>query len=179
MCICRSIGQWVKTWYSMLIRKKKHSDPEPARSLWGKSKRKELTCQCKKMVWRESYLASCHLHRVSEDNLFVPSQIFLSGASGWCQIPYINQHSWHQERSIMRFQNTPKWLSTFGWLFLLYLYRNTAESTSYHPAFLAWLFISSATTIQTSWLNGSQCLSEAITNKKFQSVTRTFSGTLK
>lgn len=97
------------------------------------------------------------------------------------QIPYIHQHSRHQEPNIMRFQNKLKRLSTFGWLFTTdsASLKNTANSTSYHPAFLAWLFISSETMIQTSWLCLFVSLKHAIvqgkiTNKKFQPITGIF-----
>lgn len=35
MCICRSIGQWVKTWYSMLCRKKKNTVTLSQREAFG------------------------------------------------------------------------------------------------------------------------------------------------
>lgn len=141
----------------------------------------ELTCQCRKKVWRALVcLARCHLHRVPKDNLFVKSKIFLCRASGWCQWLLSDPlHSSAQpapvESRIFKTHSNP---STFGGVFTTDSAspKNTAKSTSFHPAFLAWLFISSATLIQTSWLglivsHKHAFVKRKITNKKFQPVT--------
>lgn len=80
----------------------------------------------------------------------------------------------------MRFQNTHKRPSAFGFLFATDSAspKNTANSTSYHPAFLAcFFFIFSATLIQTSWLG--LFVSREKLQTRNPSLLQAFSGTLK